>query len=73
MIPVKKRTAALSVSGDMLKSKAIDFTVDFKASSGWLQGFKDHHGIAGRTICGETKAVDDVMVQHWNEEILPGS
>ena len=56
----------------MLKANAIHFTADLKASSGWLQGFKDCHGIVARTILGESKAVDDVMVQHWNEEVLPG-
>ena len=28
----QKRAAALAVSGDMLKAKAMDFTADFKAS-----------------------------------------
>ena len=45
---------------------------NFKASSGWLQGFKDRRGITGKTICSESKAVDDVTVQHWNEEVLLG-
>ena len=74
----QNRAAALPISGDMLKAKVIDLakimnvTADFKASSGWLQGFKDRHGITGRTICGESKAVDDITVQHWNEEGLLG-
>lgn len=75
----QKRAAGLPISGDMLKAKAIDLakttmsiTADFKASSGWLQGFKDRHGITGRNICGESKAVNDVTVQHWNKEVLPG-
>ena len=68
----KKQASALPVSGDMLKAKVIDFTADFKASSGWLQGFKDLHGIAGRSIYGESKVVDDITVQHWNEEVLRG-
>ena len=72
----QKRSAALPISGDMLKTKVTDLakimnvTADFKASSGWLQGFKDRPEVTGRTICGESKAVDDITVQHWNEEIL---
>ena len=71
MVPAKMGCSS-PINGDMLNAKAIDLakimniTADFKASSGWLQGFKDGHGITGRTICSESKVVD-ITVQHWNQ------
>ena len=49
----------------------MNITSDFKASTGWLAGFKERHGITGRTISGESNAVDDVTVNHWKTNVLP--
>lgn len=62
-----KRASGRHINGDVLKAKAIEFAKilnineEFKASSGWLQGFKDRHGIVGKNT-GE----EEITEQHWN-------
>ncbi|KAH6929235.1 hypothetical protein HPB50_025202 [Hyalomma asiaticum] len=49
------RARNVPISGAILQQKAKDFASilghdDFKASNGWLQGFKSRHGVVGRKI-----------------------
>lgn len=53
------RARNVPISGAILQQKAKDFACilghdDFKASNGWLQGFKSRHGVVGRVISGES-------------------
>ena len=43
---------------------------DFKASNGWLDNFKDRHGIKFKSIQGEAAAVNMESVGEWRREIL---
>jgi hypothetical protein len=68
----------ITVNGDMLKSKALDYwnrlpqyynepTPHF--SDGWLQNFKERHGIRAIRLHGEAASVDDSITveQRMNE------
>ena len=57
------RDANLPVSGPVLLGKAEEFASklrisDFKASTGWLDRFKDRNGITFKKVCGEARSVD---------------
>jgi hypothetical protein len=43
---------------------------DFKASNGWLDKFKERHGIVFKTLQGEAAAVDMEAVDNWRRDIL---
>ena len=45
--------------------------VDWEASEGWLHRLKNWHGLAVKTICGESASVSPEMVQQWHQETLP--
>ena len=54
------RDANLPVSGPILLGKAEEFASklgisDFKASTGWLDRFKDRNGITFKKVCGEAQ------------------
>jgi hypothetical protein len=42
----------------------------FKASNGWLDNFKDRHGIVFKSVQGEAAAVDLESVDKWRQDIL---
>ncbi|XP_069103139.1 tigger transposable element-derived protein 6-like [Argopecten irradians] len=60
----------------MLKVKANELAAgigepSFDCSTGWIDRFKDRHGICFKKICGEAKSVDkssDAMVQ-WADDL----
>lgn len=57
------RDADMPVSGPVLLAKADEFgrqlgSSDFKASTGWLDRFKERNGITFKKVCGESKSVD---------------
>lgn len=57
------RDRDIPVSGPILLQKASFFAEqlgmkEFKSSSGWLDKFKERHGITFKTVCGESKSVD---------------
>ena len=57
----EQRTHGGPISGPLLLEKVKQFAeelgqIDFKASTGFLDSFKDRHGITFRTICGESSA-----------------
>lgn len=43
---------------------------NFRASDHWLENFKDRHGIKFRTEQGEAAAVDQEVVQNWQQTVL---
>jgi hypothetical protein len=43
---------------------------EFKGSNGWLDKFKDRHGIKFKSIQGEAAAVNMESVEEWRREIL---
>ena len=44
---------------------------DFKASNGWLDGFKSRHNISYKTVVGEAGLVDSSVVSTWLKDIMP--
>ena len=45
-------------------------TVDFKQLVGWLERFKQMHGISFKKVCGESKSVDSSSEAMTNWEQL---
>lgn len=43
---------------------------NFKASDHWLENFKERHSIKFRTEQGEAAAVDQEVVQDWQQTVL---
>lgn len=41
----------------------------FKASNGWLDKFKNRHGIVFRALCGESAGVDSITVEEWKKRL----
>lgn len=61
------RIQNLPLSGAVLQEKAKFFADalglgDFSCSNGWLQRFKERHGICCKRICGEEASVDQALV-----------
>ena len=70
------REKNLNISGPVLKAKALVFAeklgfTDFKASTGWLDRFKARHGLVYRTIRGESKGVNQEVVEQFRSVVLP--
>ena len=70
------RAANLPISGPILKEKAEEIAGrlaidEFAASSGWLDRFKNRHGIVYRQICGEAESVKPDDVELWWSTTLP--
>ncbi|XP_053402733.1 tigger transposable element-derived protein 6-like [Mercenaria mercenaria] len=72
----KARSNGFPVSGPMLREKALQFTrelnvpeADFKASTGWLNRFRQRHNISFMSVCGESASVSQETVDSWCERI----
>lgn len=66
----------IPVSGPMIEQKAKDMTFllgreGFRGGSGWLQRFKERHGIFDKRVTGESRAVDFERVDKWVRENWP--
>ncbi|GFN87424.1 tigger transposable element-derived protein 6 [Plakobranchus ocellatus] len=42
----------------------------FQASNGWLEKFKQRHGIVFKVACGESASVDTTVVEDWKKATL---
>jgi len=69
-----RATKVVPVSGPMIKvvalkcAKAIGLSA-FRASNGWLDGFRKRHDIDFKSMCGEGAVVDLAVVQDWVHSI----
>ncbi|XP_045208819.2 tigger transposable element-derived protein 4-like [Mercenaria mercenaria] len=70
------RNENVPVSGPFLIHKANEFAralgmTDFNCSTGWLERFKERHGITFKKVCGESKSVDltSDRIQEWNDRL----
>nr|XP_037275934.1 tigger transposable element-derived protein 6-like [Rhipicephalus microplus] len=64
------RAQSIPVSGPMLHQKAKCLGAflghdDLNPLNGWIQRFKDRHGISCKVVCGEGGAVDDESMEVW--------
>ena len=74
------RAKGLPVSGTLLQSKAIMFSLELNhdgvmASNGWLESFKARHNIHFAALSGEAADVNPTVVDDWEkrlETILEG-
>ena len=64
------------MSGPILLAKAEEFSQkleieNFKASTGWLERFKERNGIAFKKVCGEAKSVDmtSTDMTEWGQRL----
>ena len=48
---------------------SITYFRNFKASNGWLEKFKNRHGIVFRALCGESASVDSTTVEEWKNRL----
>ena len=67
---IQQRTSGTPISGPLLQEKAKHFYShlhtdpadgDFKASTGWLEKFKNRHGIRNLSIQGELSAAEETV------------
>lgn len=68
------RDKQIPVSGPMIRAKAEEFASslnkDFKASTGWLHGFKERNSITFKSVCGESAGVDEQAADKWKGELV---
>ena len=64
------------ISGPFMMSKAEEFACrlgvpdgQFKCYSGWLERFKQRHGISFKRVCGEEKSVDVNSNEEWQRTL----
>jgi hypothetical protein len=70
------RDKDIPMSGPLLLEKAKFFAneleiLDFKQSTGWLDRFKENHGITLKKNCGEAISVDanSTDMHEWSEQL----
>lgn len=68
------RDKKIPVSGPLLRSKAEQFATElgksnFKASTGWLDGFKERNKISFKSVCGESGAVNQQEANQWKKDL----
>lgn len=74
---MEMRAKNIPMSGAVLQQKALAFACmlgchDFKASSGWLQRFKERHNIVGKVVSGESAEANAVGAADWLRDRVPG-
>jgi len=70
------RTNSVAISGPVLTAQARKFAdalghAEFQCSSGWLDRFKQRHGISGKCITGESSSVTSDLTSDWMRSSLP--
>ena len=70
------RGNTVPVSGPLLAAQAQKFAAalgnaEFQCSSGWLDQFKQWHGITFKCISGESAAVAQELMTEWKDSSLP--
>lgn len=68
------RSQNIPISGPLIREKAVQFAKklkhsNFAASVGWLGNFKKRHGISFKSICGESKDVNDETCELWKSNL----
>ena len=68
------RSAGVQITGPVLATKAESLAekfgrINFKASNGFIERFKERRGIMYKNVCGESNAVDCEIVQSWKEKL----
>lgn len=69
------RSQNAPISGLVLREKALEIAnefglKDFSASNGWIERFKERHGLKFKKICGEAASVDQTIVTDWKNSLL---
>lgn len=69
------RSQNLPIGGDLLREKAVKLAEllhieNFKGSVGWLDKFKQRHGISFKTVQGEAEAVNMSSLKEWQCRIV---
>ena len=69
-----RTTQNIPINGPILMGKADEIAkklniTEFKANSGWLDRFKNRHGITYKTACGESAAVDSDVVDTFLKDL----
>ena len=64
----------LPISGPILQGEALSVAerlgnTTFKASVGWLNSFRERHGITFNQVCGGAKDIDEESVDSWKEKL----
>ncbi|CAF4098004.1 unnamed protein product [Rotaria magnacalcarata] len=71
---VAKRAKSISISGPILQEYARKVAErldpNFKGSNGWLDRFRTRYNIQFRVICGESRAVDQNIVEDWKTRLI---
>jgi hypothetical protein len=63
------------INGVLLKEKAVRVVTrlrieNFKGSNGWLDRFKQCHGLEYKRVCGESASVEEGTVDYWKSVTL---
>ncbi|XP_054933552.1 tigger transposable element-derived protein 4-like [Dermacentor andersoni] len=74
---VTTRTHNVPISGPILATKAKNFAFllgrpNFEPGGGWIQRFKERHGIVYKNMVGEAASLDTEAKQQWLQTKLPG-
>ncbi|GFX44672.1 tigger transposable element-derived protein 6 [Trichonephila clavipes] len=72
----KARSNNYPLSGGVIMEKAKEIAshlniTDFCGSTGWLDRFRNRHGIVYRQISGEAEAVNEDDISSWKNNVLP--
>ena len=67
-------STGVPITGPVLATKAESLAeklgrINFKASNGFIERFKEPRGIVYKNVCGESNAVDCEIVQSWTEKL----
>ncbi|GBL93850.1 Tigger transposable element-derived protein 4 [Araneus ventricosus] len=68
------RASNIPVNVDFLREKAVQLSKSFEmenfsASHGWIEKFKNRHGLSTRVLSGESASVNEGTVEQWKEDL----